>query len=376
MTDNFNPVPSKVYTGWFEIPGFSGYCANPKGEILTKKTGRVSKGSMSGRYLRVAAYRDGAKRHTLEYLHIIMCLAFKGPPPFDGAVVLHLDNDRTNVKPDNLKWGTQSENIQQVWDDGLRVRFNEYPGILDFIKQFRVNIAMESQESDNEELQIYLDTAYPTLKKKVTIEHHERLFHISTDPKIKSFVPSVSRRTGGKEDRSVPRVSVAPTLKGCLIGYVSDLHDFSNDWGDWNGGWYIYGFHNETVLRPNKSILYDAEESGECWLVPYTKEKWKYPSNIVGRFFYRQVMTTAFSDKKRTRMYHVQMLLEISEGTIAFDTENVLEKGYHRIVFERSRDFKQFDLLDIQTVTSSEWSTLKGLHADKLSFEEPPSLNW
>jgi hypothetical protein len=235
---------------------------------------------------------------------------------------------------------------------------------------------METNDVEVEKLKTYLTTAYPTLKKKVTVEFHENLFHISKDPKIKSFIPSVSRRTGGKEDRSVPRVSVAPTLKGCLIGYVSDLYDFGSDWGEWNGGWYIYGFRNETALRPDKSILYDAEESGECWLVPYSKEKWKYPSKIVGRFFYRQVMTTVFSDKKRTRLYHVQMLLEISEGSIAFDTENVLEKGYYRITFERSRDFKQFDLLDIQTVTSSEWSTLKGLHADKLSFEEPPSIKW
>jgi hypothetical protein len=372
----YHPVSSKQFKGWFEIPGFSGYCAKPTGEVLTKKTGRISKGSMSGRYLRVAAYRDGAKKHTLEYLHIIICLAFKGPPPFDGAVVLHLDNDRTNVSADNLKWGSQSENIQQVWDDGLRVRFNDYPGILSFIKRFKVSIEMETNDVEVEKLKTYLTTAYPTLKKKVTVEFHENLFHISKDPKIKSFIPSVSRRTGGKEDRSVPRVSVAPTLKGCLIGYVSDLYDFGSDWGEWNGGWYIYGFRNETALRPDKSILYDAEESGECWLVPYSKEKWKYPSKIVGRFFYRQVMTTVFSDKKRTRLYHVQMLLEISEGSIAFDTENVLEKGYYRITFERSRDFKQFDLLDIQTVTSSEWSTLKGLHADKLSFEEPPSLYW
>lgn len=129
----FTPIESKNFPGWFEIPGFSKYCANEEGQVLTKKTGNVSSGSMSGRYLRVAAYRDGAKKHTLEYLHIIICLAFKGPPPFNGAVVLHKDNDRTNVLPDNLEWGTQSQNIKQVWDDGLRVTYKAYPGLLDFI---------------------------------------------------------------------------------------------------------------------------------------------------------------------------------------------------------------------------------------------------
>jgi hypothetical protein len=377
----YTPISSREFPGWYEIPGFSKYCANEKGQVLTKKTKNVSSGSMSGRYLRVAAYRDGAVKHSLEYLHIMICLAFKGPPPFNGAVVLHKDNNRKNVLPKNLEWGTQSENIQQVWDDGLRVSYQEYPGILDFIPKklktkFKSLYSLESIEENEEKINVYLNTAYPTLKNKITIEQHERLLHISINPNIKKFVPNVSRRTAGKEDRSVPRVSVAPTLKGCLIGYVSDLNDFSSDWSDWKGGWYIYGFENETVLRPNKSILFDAEETGECWLVPYSKEKWNYPSNLIGKFFYRQVTTTALSDKKNTRLYHIQMILEISDGSIKFDEDNVLDKGFYRIEFERSFNFEQYDLLEIDKLSSSEWTKLKGLHADKLSFQEPPSLNW
>ena len=36
----YTPVESKQHRGWFEIPGFSGYCANRKGQILVKKTGK------------------------------------------------------------------------------------------------------------------------------------------------------------------------------------------------------------------------------------------------------------------------------------------------------------------------------------------------
>lgn len=44
-------------------------------------------------------------------VHRLVCEAFHGPPPFDKAVVIHLDEDATNNRADNLKWGTQKENM-------------------------------------------------------------------------------------------------------------------------------------------------------------------------------------------------------------------------------------------------------------------------
>lgn len=37
--------------------------------------------------------------------------AWHGPPPFPRAVCMHLDENARNNKPDNLKWGTQKENL-------------------------------------------------------------------------------------------------------------------------------------------------------------------------------------------------------------------------------------------------------------------------
>lgn len=44
-------------------------------------------------------------------VHRMVCEAFHGPPPFDGAVVIHLDENGLNNRPENLKWGTQKENM-------------------------------------------------------------------------------------------------------------------------------------------------------------------------------------------------------------------------------------------------------------------------
>ena len=41
----------------------------------------------------------------------MVCEAFNGPPPFEGAVCMHLDENSTNNRSDNLAWGTQKENL-------------------------------------------------------------------------------------------------------------------------------------------------------------------------------------------------------------------------------------------------------------------------
>ena len=44
-------------------------------------------------------------------VHQAVCEAFHGEKPFDDAVVIHVDENGLNNKPDNLKWGTQKENL-------------------------------------------------------------------------------------------------------------------------------------------------------------------------------------------------------------------------------------------------------------------------
>jgi hypothetical protein len=37
--------------------------------------------------------------------------AFSGPAPFEGAVVMHVDENAANNRANNLRWGTQKENL-------------------------------------------------------------------------------------------------------------------------------------------------------------------------------------------------------------------------------------------------------------------------
>jgi HNH endonuclease len=44
-------------------------------------------------------------------IHRLVCEAFHGPAPIGKPVVLHLDENAENNRPENLRWGTQKENL-------------------------------------------------------------------------------------------------------------------------------------------------------------------------------------------------------------------------------------------------------------------------
>lgn len=45
-------------------------------------------------------------------VHRLVCEAFHGPPPADRPVCMHLDENFRNNRPENLRWGTQAENMR------------------------------------------------------------------------------------------------------------------------------------------------------------------------------------------------------------------------------------------------------------------------
>jgi hypothetical protein len=43
-------------------------------------------------------------------VHRLVCEAFHGPPPSEKHIVLHLNEEPTDNRPENLRWGTRKEN--------------------------------------------------------------------------------------------------------------------------------------------------------------------------------------------------------------------------------------------------------------------------
>ena len=44
-------------------------------------------------------------------IHRLIAEAFHGPPPFPDAVAMHIDENAANNRANNLRWGSQKENL-------------------------------------------------------------------------------------------------------------------------------------------------------------------------------------------------------------------------------------------------------------------------
>ena len=117
---------------WKPVPSEPGTLASSLGRILLAPSyaplpnggyrlytpepryGCVTRAQKSARheylFIMVKRQEPGKRQHPRK-AHQLVCEAFHGQKPFDGAVVLHLDENALNNRPENLRWGTQKENL-------------------------------------------------------------------------------------------------------------------------------------------------------------------------------------------------------------------------------------------------------------------------
>lgn len=117
-----------------EVPGYIGLAASIDGEVL-RLTEQGEPHSLSPQY-KMHNVKVGRRDNSTFYLtvrlrdktlskrstgvHILVCLAWNGPPPDDGARydVNHIDSVKINNHADNLEWLTRSQNISHCFDSG------------------------------------------------------------------------------------------------------------------------------------------------------------------------------------------------------------------------------------------------------------------
>lgn len=122
---------------WKDIPGHEGnYQVSDKGRVRSLdrySTGRSRKGNefkrlLKGKVLKPAVYCKtghlslplGRGTHGLP-VHQLVLLAFEGPCP-EGLEVRHLNGESQDNRLTNLKYGTRTENILDVYHQGKRWR--------------------------------------------------------------------------------------------------------------------------------------------------------------------------------------------------------------------------------------------------------------
>lgn len=111
---------------WKPVPSLPGVMASDEGRILLPPRHASLPNGGIRLYLpkpsrgTIATACKGAKHKYRNYwtryfgnikVHQAVCEAFHGLKPFPAAVVIHKDENGLNNCADNLKWGTQKENL-------------------------------------------------------------------------------------------------------------------------------------------------------------------------------------------------------------------------------------------------------------------------
>jgi hypothetical protein len=115
MIEHWKPVPSKPgitasSLGRIKLP--NSVVKMPFGGVREYKPkatyGTKTKASKTARheYMGIVNRKFGNMK-----IHRLVCEAFYGLAPFERAVVIHIDEDATNNRIENLRWGTQKENL-------------------------------------------------------------------------------------------------------------------------------------------------------------------------------------------------------------------------------------------------------------------------
>ena len=213
-----------------------------------------------------------------------------------------------------------------------------------------------------------------------------KLYHMSKNAKLERFIPYVSPRTLEEEDRIFPRVSTAPTLAGCLMGYQSDLSDFHRHSSGrslegspikFRSGWYVYELDADVAVRPEEKLLPDVERTDEHWLLPFDKEHSEYRGKLAARFFYEAV--TYLPDKDDTIVTLMMYVSVESETPVPFNDKVTLEKGFWRIKvvgLHNAPDWKSIPEVSPERITQMEYDSIKRYAASLLSLEDVQSASY
>jgi hypothetical protein len=213
---------------------------------------------------------------------------------------------------------------------------------------------------------------------KVTEPINGCVYHISSDKKIKTFVPMVSNRTLIKEDRRVPRICSAETLWGCFLGYAATVDEFYNlSPGDWRGGYYIYKLPCDLIVTPSKKLLPDVKRTDETWVVGYNEKHQSIVPEIIGKCFFYSV---TFKRTLTTPIYDIVAYIHIKEDMAIMDVDTKMASGYYKLSVSNISDatFWQLEQATLTLIDKAEWDDCKKLAAGTLSFDSsfPSAGSW
>ena len=105
---------------WCTIPGYKGYYANQKGDILGKRGRKLTKRINKYGYETVSVIRTGQKKNVIATVHRLVASAFiYNPSPLKNNQIDHINGKKNDNRVENLEWVSNKENQRRVVKLGL-----------------------------------------------------------------------------------------------------------------------------------------------------------------------------------------------------------------------------------------------------------------
>lgn len=214
------------------------------------------------------------------------------------------------------------------------------------------------------------------------------MLHIDKEtPKV--FVPMMPRSASLTENNTAARITVAPNLVGCFIGYARAETDFlAGSASDvikstqFKGGYSICSLPFTHAIFPAPKLVYDSKRSNEHWLVTYNQQTLEYVPEKIGKLFVSKVTYLAETGKLPSPEFEIYIEVNKPSG-ILFSPSIHLKAGYHKTVvsFERKKhpgSTNEEDNFEVTEISKQEYDKVKKLSAAMLSRDDtaPHFLKW
>jgi hypothetical protein len=235
------------------------------------------------------------------------------------------------------------------------------------------------------------------IQKELTIVSSEEsdkpfMLHIDRN-EIDAFIPRVGQSFEDDENKTIPRVTVAPTLVGCILGYARCINDFmlghnisKKESPDdmYRQGYKIHHIDYLHCLQPTFKMVWDGEETKEHWLVNYQPKAKEYIPKVVGEFYFTQMTFEALKGAKSKRCADTTVRgylkhddpagIQVYEGV-------VIPAGTYSFVFELGHLYNPDGKAvsrpqSIESCDAGEYAKNKKLYAALLSAGQPSFLKW
>ena len=300
-----------------------------------------------------------------------------------AIVEIKMKPSLTSWKQD-IKYSYKSKDMNAVAQEGLSDAL-----------EYALESFIEEGDSDSDKQDIYdwfsiQSKKVQTNARIVSAEELGQDYMLHIDKKTPAkFVPMMPRSAATSEDNTSARVTVAPNLIGCFIGYARAEDDFFEGTykefikeTGFKGGYEICELKFDYCIKPNRKLVFDSPESMEHWLVSYNKKTLEYIPVKIGKIFVSRISYRAMWGGVPD--YTFELYIEVNrEKGIPFSPKIYLDRGYYRADVvrnwkEHAESAKEEERFTVEPISKEEYNKAKQLSAAMLSHQDkvPKYLNW